>query len=107
MSDPEEQVVRQGRDRARLALALVIAAVLLVGIFQVVGAVQNHFALAHEWTAQQPAVVQGQKLRDQVQTLAGEAAELARNGDVGAGNVVAYLHRHGVTIRPPNVHSKK
>lgn len=83
------------------ALAITIAALLLLAIFQTVGAVRDHFALAHELAAQQTAVGQGRKLRAQLTALAGKTAELAQSGDVGARNVVAYMQREGVTLRPP------
>lgn len=84
-----------------IAVAIAIAALLLLAIFQTVGVVRDHFALAHQLAAQQPVVDQGQKLRAQLTALAGKTAELAQSGDVGARNVAAYMQREGVTLRPP------
>lgn len=83
------------------ALAITIAALLLLAIFQTVGVVREHFALVRQLAAQQAAVDQGRKLRGQLTELAGKTAELARSGDVGARNVAAYMQREGVTLRPP------
>lgn len=84
-----------------LALAITIAALLLLAIFQTVGVVRDHYMLAAASAAQQPAVDQGVKLRAQLQTLAGKTAELARSGDTAARDVIDLMHREGVTIAPP------
>lgn len=90
-----------GLQHGGLALAITIAALLLLAIFQTVGVVRDHFALTHMRVAQQPAIEQGQKLRAQLQTIGGKTAELARSGDKAARDVIDLMHREGVTIAPP------
>lgn len=82
------------------ALALTIAALLLLTIFQAVGVARDHHALAAARAAQQPAVDQGMKLRSQLQTLADKTAELANAGDKPARDVLDLMRREGVTITP-------
>ncbi len=87
------------------ALAITIAALLLLAIFQTVGVVRDHFVLSHQIAAQQAAVDQTQKLHAQLTALAGKTAELSRTGDVGARNVAEYMQHEGVTLRPPTTTS--
>ncbi|MGH7078442.1 MAG: hypothetical protein ACREFU_10120 [Acetobacteraceae bacterium] len=84
-----------------LPLALVIAAVLLLMIFQTVGVVRDHFTLTHERAAQQPTIAEALKLRASLQTIAGKTAALAEAGDKAARDVVDLMHRQGVTLTPP------
>jgi hypothetical protein len=100
--------IESGPSRAYgAALAITIAALLLLAIFQTVDVVRDHFVLSQQIAAQQAAVDQTQKLHAQLTALAGKTAELARAGDVGARNVAKYMQREGVTLRPPTASSSK
>ena len=41
------------------------------------------------------------KLRQQLETLAGQTVKLAADGDEGAKTVVDQMKRQGVTLNPP------
>lgn len=106
MSDPMEHREGHYRQHGGLALAITIAALLLLAIFQTIGVVRDHHVLAAERLAQEPSVQQGQKLRTQLQTIAGKTAELANAGDTAARDVLDLMHREGVTITPPKPDQK-
>lgn len=101
MIDPMEHADSHRRQHGGPALAITIAALLLLAIFQTIGVVRDHHVLAGERMAQEPSVLQGRKLRRQLQTIAGKTAELANSGDAAARDVLDLMHREGVTITPP------
>jgi hypothetical protein len=43
----------------------------------------------------------GEKLRQQLQALAGQTAELANGGDAAAKDVVEEMRKQGFTLAPP------
>ena len=89
------------RQTGWLPLGLVVAALLLLAIYQTVGLVRDHFALAQVHAAQQTAVEQTQKVRVTLQTIATKTAQLAANGDVAARDVLDVMHGQGVTVSLP------
>ena len=81
-------------------LLTALALFLLVGL-QTVQLIRNHNELAAFRTAQQPTVEAGEKLRQQLQALAGQTAELANGGDAAAKDVVEQMRKQGYTLSPP------
>ncbi|HLB98187.1 MAG TPA: hypothetical protein VJK90_11015, partial [Acetobacteraceae bacterium] len=73
---------------------------LLVGL-QTVQLVREHSALLAFRTSQQANVDAGEKLRQQLQALAGQTAELANGGDAAAKDVVEEMRKQGFTLSPP------
>lgn len=89
------------RQTGWLPLGLVVAALLLLAIYQTVGLARDHFALVQVHAAQQPSIEQTQKLRATLQTIATRTAQLAANGDVAARDVLDVMHGQGVTVSLP------
>ena len=84
-----------------LPLGLVVAALLLLAIYQTVGLVRDHYALVQVHAAQQSPVEQTQKVRATLQTIATRTAQLAANGDAAARDVLDVMHSQGVTVSLP------
>jgi hypothetical protein len=87
----------------RLLLPVLLTALalfLLVGL-QTVQLVRDHSALLEFRTSQQANVDAGEKLRQQLQALAGQTAELANGGDAAAKDVVEEMRKQGFTLSPP------
>lgn len=98
----------RARDRAGaswigngLPLALAVAALVLLLALQATGLVRDRMALSGVRAAQDAPLAQAAKVRQQLETLGGETARLAQEGDVAAQAVVAAMQRQGVTLRPP------
>jgi predicted RND superfamily exporter protein len=84
----------------RLLLPVLLTALalfLLVGL-QTVQLVRDHSALLEFRTSQQANVDAGEKLRQQLQALAGQTAE---GGDAAAKDVVEEMRKQGFTLSPP------
>ncbi|HEY3910552.1 MAG TPA: hypothetical protein VGM07_11760 [Stellaceae bacterium] len=93
---------RRGRDGPSAPLILVVVSLFVLMAFEAGQAIHDRTALAALQRAQQPSMEQAAKLRQQLQTLAGETAALAASGDAGAQRVVEQMKRQGVTLSVPN-----
>jgi hypothetical protein len=87
--------------RLLLPILLTALALFLLVAFQTVQLVRDHTALTELRTSQQANVEAGEKLRQQLQVLAGQTAELANGGDAAAKDVVEYMRKQGFTLSPP------
>jgi hypothetical protein len=84
-----------------LPLILVVVALFVLMAFETGQAIHDRSALADLRRAQDPSVQQAVKLRQQLQTLAGQTAELAAAGDAAAKSIVDQMKRQGVTLSLP------
>ena len=95
----------QENDRAvsGLALSVILVAVSLFVLmaFETFQAVHDRGALADQRRAQEPTVQEAIKLRQQLETLAGQTAQLGAEGNEGAKTVVDQMKRQGVNLSPP------
>jgi len=82
------------------AVTLVTLATLGWFWFQTVQLVRDGRSLAEVRAAQEPAIGQAQKLRDQLDSIARATLELAQRGNPSAALIVQELARRGVTINP-------
>jgi hypothetical protein len=80
-----------------LALAFFIAV-----LFQTVQLIRERANLAAILERQETPVQDMLKLRDQVNSLAGDTALLARSGNAAAQQVVDDLQRQHITVHPPS-----
>jgi hypothetical protein len=69
--------------------------------FQTVQLVRDRGNLANVYAGQQSAVEQTLRLRNSVDSFAGETASLAQQGDGSAKQVVDTLRNLNINIRPP------
>jgi len=97
-----EDITEQSVDHPLLlpVLLTVLALFLAIGL-QTVQLIRNHYALESFRTSQQANVEGGEKLRQQLQALAGKTAELANGGDTAARDVVEQMRKQGYTLTPP------
>ena len=84
-----------------LPVILVIASFFVLIAFETGYAIHDREALADQRRSQEPIVQEGIKLRQQLEMLAGNTAQLAADGDEGAKNVVDQMKRQGVTLTSP------
>lgn len=84
-----------------LALVLVSFALLLFVAFQTVDLVRARTALTAVRYSQERSVQQALKLRQQLESIAGQTAQLAADGDSAARAVVVAMRKEGVTLTPP------
>jgi hypothetical protein len=82
-------------------LALVVVSLFVLMAFENWQAIRDRSALADVMKAQQQSLEQGAKLRQQLQLLAGQTAQLAQAGDAGAKSVVDQMKAQGVTLTVP------
>jgi cell division protein FtsB len=92
---------RRGWSAPPLPLFLVAVSLLLLTVFQIFQAVQDRVALSELQRSQEPAVQQGVKLRQQLEALAGETAQLADDGNENAKAIIEEMKRQGVTLSQP------
>jgi hypothetical protein len=94
---------RNGRVTGRwwLPVALFIVSFFMLMAFETGYAVHDREALADQRRSQEPAVQEGIKLRQQLETLAGKTAQLAADGDEGAKTVIDQMKRQGIALNPP------
>ena len=85
----------------RVPVILVVVSLFVFMVFETVQAVHDRSALSEQRRAQEPAMQEAIKLRQQLETLAGKTAQLAGEGDEGAKAVVDEMKRQGVTLGPP------
>ena len=83
-------------------LPLLLTLVAFTGFlgFQTAELVQNRGAIAQTHKAQEQAYAESNKLRQQLNQLAGRTAALAQQGDANAKAIVEAFARQGVTFRP-------
>jgi len=84
-----------------LPVILVIASFFVLIAFETGYAIHDREALADQRRSQESIVQEGIKLRQQLEMLAGNTAQLAADGDEGAKNVVDQMKRQGVTLTSP------
>ena len=84
-----------------LPVALSVLALFLLVAFQTVQAVRDHDSLTAFRASQQASIQAGEKLRQQLETLAGQTAVLANGGDAAAKDVVEQMRKQGFTLSPP------
>jgi len=85
----------------RVPVILVVVSLFVFMAFETVQAVHDRSALSEQRRAQEPAMQEAIKLRQQLETLAGKTAQLAGEGDEGAKAVVDEMKRQGVALGPP------
>jgi hypothetical protein len=85
----------------RVPVILGVVSLFVFMAFETAQAVHDRSALSEQRRAQEPAMQEAIKLRQQLETLAGKTAQLAGEGDEGAKAVVDEMKRQGVTLGPP------
>ena len=103
MSDRDRRFSSDGpQDWAlQLPLILVVASLFLLVAFELFQLIHDHSNLLEVRDSQEQTVQEGAKLRQQVETLAGQTAQLAADGDAGARAVVEQMQRQGIKLTPP------
>ena len=97
----EDNDVSQGIRRMGIALAVLTAAFFLLVGFQTFELIWARNNLMTAQVQQEPAIQQGQKIRNQLQALAQGTLKLSNEGDENARVIVDNLRQQGVTINPP------
>ena len=85
----------------QLPLLLVVVSLFLLMAFHCYLAVRDRSNLSELRAGREQPLQEAMKLRQQLNSLAGEAAQLAIDGDAGAKAVVADMKRQGVALAPP------
>ena len=85
----------------QLPVILVVVSLFVFMAFETGQAIHDRGALAELRRAQEPAVQEAIKLRQQLETLASKTAQLAAEDDEGAKEVVEQMKQQGVTLAPP------
>ena len=81
---------------------LIVAVTLVVQIFFQNGKIrQERDLLATQWAQQRDPMEEAQKLRNQLQSIAGATAVLAKEGNANAILIRDQLAAQGITIKPP------
>lgn len=84
-----------------LPILLLVAAMLIQGFYQRAQLLSQTEALEAQWEQQQSAMQDGQRLRTQLESIAGATASLAEQGNANAILIRNQLQSRGITIRPP------
>ena len=84
-----------------LPVILVVLSLFVLMAFEMGQAVFDRGTLAELKRSQEPTVQEALKLRRQLETLAGQTAQLASEGDEAAKKVVEQMKRQGITLSPP------
>jgi hypothetical protein len=90
-----------GGPRIELAVAVLAFAFFLAVLFQSVQLLRERGGMVQIYNTQEQALPDVLKLRDQVNSLAGDVAQLAQTGDAAAKQVVDDMSRQGIALRPP------
>jgi hypothetical protein len=94
------------RDRTigglRVPVILVVVSLFVFMGFETAQSVHDRSALSEQRRAQESAMQEAIKLRQQLETLASKTAQLAGEGNEGAKAVVDEMKRQGVTLGPPH-----
>ncbi len=88
------------RDPLHIPLALIIVAFFAMTAFQAVQLTHERSRLADLKVAQEPAMQEGMKLRQQLESLSAKTAQLAEGGNANAKAIVEEFRRQGVTLKP-------
>jgi hypothetical protein len=94
---------RPGNDGPRIELAVTVLALafFLAVSFQSVQLWRERSSMNQIYQNQDQVLPDVLKLRDQVNSLAGDVAQLAETGDAAAKQVTDDMARQGVALRPP------
>jgi hypothetical protein len=86
-----------------MAVPLIVTLVAFVGFlgFQTNQILSARSAIATENENQTGPLAESQKVRDQLQRIAGNTAELANKGNANAKQIVAEFAKQGITLSPP------
>ncbi len=98
---PEAATERPADHWMLLPVLLTVLALFLLVAFQTVQLVRDHDALIAFRASQQATVQAAEKLRQQLEALAGQTAQLANGGDTAAKDVVEQMRKQGFTLSPP------
>lgn len=95
---------RLGGEGPRIELAVVVLALafFLAVLFQSVQLWRERGSMIQIYQSQEEVLPDVLKLREQVNSLAGDVAQLAQTGDPAAKQVVDDMARQGVALRPPS-----
>jgi len=83
-----------------LPLALMIVTVLVWTGFEAVQLRTQRNVLNDAKANQQPLIEQAQRIRSQLDSIAGQTAKLAEKGNPNASLIVEELRKNGITINP-------
>lgn len=100
MTDPGPRAARRP-PAIENAVALLALAFFIAVLFQSVQLVRERANLGDILVKQETPVEEMLKLRDQVNSLAGDVAQLAQDGNAAAKQVVDDLARQRIAIHPP------
>ncbi len=87
--------------RIELAVAVLALAFFLAVLFQSVQPWRERSGMNQIYQNQEQVLPDVLKLRDQVNSLAGDVAQLAQTGDAAAKQVIDDMARQGIALRPP------
>ncbi len=90
-----------GGPRIELAVAVLALAFFLAVLFQSVQLWRERESMNLIYQNQDQVLPDVLKLRDQVNSLAGDVAQLAQTGDAAAKQVIDDMARQGIALRPP------
>jgi len=90
-----------GGPRIELAVTLLAFAFFVAVMFQGVQLWRERSGMKQLYANQEQVLPDVLKLRDQVNSIAGDVAQLAQNGDAAAKQVVDDMARQGIALRPP------
>jgi len=104
VSDAVSETASSGDRRSPWpALTLVVLAVLAWFAFQTAQLVRERASLQAVRASQDATLVQAEKLRAQLDSIASKTLELAQHGNPNAALIVQELARRGVSINPSAV----
>ena len=83
-----------------LPLTLIIVTILVWTSFEAVQLRQQRNILNDAKTNQQTLIEQAQRIRSQLDSIAGQTAKLAEKGNSNASLIVEELRKNGITINP-------
>lgn len=84
-----------------LPLLLGLAAMVLFLLFQTYALLEQRSALGVAFDSQSQPISDANKVRRQLEALAGGTAQLASKGNLHAQQIVAELAKQGVSLTPP------
>lgn len=82
-------------------LLLIAVTLLIQVVYQNVQLRRERELLDNQWSQQRTTLEDAQKLRNQLQSIAGATAELAEQGNKNAILIRDQLQAKGITIQPP------
>ena len=82
-------------------LAGVVVALLIMTAAQTFQLVRDHGILGNAIEGQQSSFVTSQRIRQQLDVIAGQTARLAAAGNENARRIVLELRQRGITVNPP------